>query len=136
MHSELTEPLAKSIHGARYACIFVYQFSRLTHASGRSRKSDVGEAANVYKSLSQVKKYIPKGFERLHRDGGGEYENVDVNEHSETTPHTSQHNPFSERFDRTFLDPAQTSLESTENTLWMMIKNRNLKRTIGRSPLK
>lgn len=90
-----------------------------------------------------MKKYFKNGVERLHTDGGGEYKNVEVNEHSDTTPHTPQHNPFSERFDRTFLDPIRTILEQAglSSRYWeyamdhvVYVKNRVPHRSITCSP--
>lgn len=90
-----------------------------------------------------MKKYFKKGVERFHTDGGGEYENVLVPEHSEKTPHTPQHNPFSERFNRTFFDPIRSILEQAglSSKYWeyaidhvVYIKNRLPNRSIGCSP--
>lgn len=103
------------------------------------------EATEQYKELSHVKKYFPKGVERLHSDGGGEYSKVEVSEHSETTPDTPQHNPFSERFNRTIMDPVRTLLEQAglSGKYWeyatdyvTYIKNRVPNRSIGCSPYK
>ena len=143
VHSDLAGPLPMSMDGALYACTFMDQYSRFTHAAGLRSKSDAVEATESYKVLEHVKKYFPKGVERLHTDGGGEYENADVNEHSETTPHTPQHNPFAERFNRTFLEPIRTMLEQTglSGKYWeyamdhvAYIKNRTPHKALGCSP--
>ena len=58
-------------------------------------------------------KKFPNGVVRLHTDGGGEYNFSDKLEidHTETTPDTFQHNPFSERSNLAILDPVRTLLE-------------------------
>lgn len=143
VHSDLAGPFPVSMDGAQYSCTFLDQYSRFTHVVGIQKKSDAVEASEDYKELSHVKKYFPKGVERIHSDGGGEYKNVDVNEHSETTPHTPQHNPFSERYNRTFADPIRSLLEQSglSSKYWeyaldyvVYVKNRVLNRSIGCSP--
>lgn len=143
VHSDLTGPFPLSLDGAKHACTFMDQFSRFTHSTGLAAKSDALEATEVYKQVSHVQKFFPKGVERLHTDDGGEYKNVDFMKHSETTPHTPQHNPFSEHFNRTFFDPIRTMLEQAglSGKYWeyamdytVYVKNRIYHRAIDCSP--
>lgn len=82
-------------------------------------------------------------MERVHTDGSGEYQQIWVNIHTETTPDTSQHNPFAERINRTLMDPVRVMLEesglsahyweySIEHVAY--IKNRVIHSAIGCSP--
>eukprot|EP00171_Calliarthron_tuberculosum_P000533 IDg533t1 len=100
VHSDLAGKMPTSLHGSQYACTFTDQFSRYSHVTGLKFKSDTVKAVNEYKQLEHVTKYFVNGIERFHTDGGGEYEGIGINAHTITTPHTPQHNPFSERFNR------------------------------------
>ena len=111
VHSDLAGPIHKSIHGRTYFITFVDQHTRYTHVMGLTAKSEASEAFDMYQQSFHVKKYYPKGIERLHSDGGGEYANTSANDASNTTPETPQHNPFAERINRTYLDPIRTLLE-------------------------
>lgn len=110
VHSHSCGKLPASIHGNRYFCTFVDQYSRFTHVATIKEK---GDASNVskYKKLAQVEKYFKNGIKRLHTDGGGEYKLVDVYLHTETTPDTPQHNPFAERINRTLVETVRVMLE-------------------------
>lgn len=63
---------------------------------GLRKKSEKAEVFEQYKAHSLVKKYFENSVERQHSDGGREYVNALVDEHTLTTSETSQHNPFSE----------------------------------------
>ena len=140
VHPDLVGPLPVSLDGAVYVCTFIDRYSRYTHAVGIAKKSDVPEMFEDFKTHEHVKKYFKNGVVRLHTDGGGEYEKVDIELHSETTPHTPQHNPFSERFNRTFLEPIRTMLGQAglSGKYWeyalgqvVYVKNRVFHRSIG-----
>lgn len=101
------------------------------------------EASNNYNSLSFGLGYFKNGIERFHTDDRGEYENVESMEHSETTPHMPQHNPFSERFNWTFFDPVRTISEQAGLSVcyWeyamdhvVYIKNRIAHRSLDCTP--
>eukprot|EP00171_Calliarthron_tuberculosum_P004578 IDg4578t1 len=113
VHSDLAGPMPVSMDGAQYACTFTDQYSRFSYVTGLCNKSDVLEATESYKQLEHVQKYFKKGIERVHTDGGGEYSGINIAGHSTTTPHTPQHNPFSERLNRTWLEPVRTILEQS-----------------------
>ncbi len=111
VHSNLAGPVPKIMEGIEYFCAFTYQKSRFAHVIRLEKKRDAVDAFEYYKDTSRVKKYFPKGSERLQSDGGGEYENVEVQEHSPTTPDIPQHNPYSERVNHTILEPVCVLLE-------------------------
>ena len=113
MHSDVVGPLPVTDDGMRYTVTFQDQFSRLTHVTGLPEKHKAAEAFELYKEDRLVRKYFPKGVERLHTDGGGEYERVSAVDASKTAPNTPQHNPFSERINRTLLDPIRVLLEQS-----------------------
>lgn len=84
-----------------------------------------------------------KSVQALHTDGGGEYHNVNIIEHTETCPDTSQHNPFSERTNQTLVEPRRVLLEQAglSAKYWeasieyvAYVKNRLPHSTIGCSP--
>lgn len=89
-------------------------------------KSDTLRVTEAYKETALVKKYLHNGVERLHSDGGMEYEGVDVSEHSTTTPGTPQHNPFAERVKRRSWNlfglcwSSLVSVQGTGNMRWSM----------------
>lgn len=87
VHSDLAGPLPTSTNGCKYFCTFTDQFSRFSHVAGIRKKSDVAELYEEYKALSHVKKFFPRRIERLHSDGGGEYENLKAEEATKSTPH-------------------------------------------------
>eukprot|EP00171_Calliarthron_tuberculosum_P022539 IDg22539t1 len=143
VHSDLAGPLPISLDGAVYACTFTDQFSRFSHVAGLKTKSDTFDAIEQYKTLSHVTKYYPNGVQRLHTDGGGEYSGTTVQEHTTTTPHTPEHNPFSERYNRTFLESVRVMLEQAglDAKYWeyaldhaVYIKNRVLHSAIKCTP--
>lgn len=114
VHSDLCGKQATSIDESKYFCNFVDQFSRFTHVAGIKSKNQTAELFESYKNISFVKKYFRNGVERLHTDGGTEYNLVNVDLHSVTTPHNPQPNPFSERINRTFMEPTRTILNEAE----------------------
>ena len=143
VHFDLAGPLSASMDGAQYVYTFTDQFSRFTHVIGLRKKSDTVAATEEYKKQSHVTKYFKKGVERLHSDGGGEYEGVSVPEHTTTTPHTPQHNPFAERVNRTLFEPVRVLLEQAglSARYWeyaidyvSYIKNRFPHASVGKSP--
>lgn len=88
-HSNLAERLPNGMDGVVYSFTFLDHHSRFKHSPDILLKSDSVQASDQYNSLPHEQKYFPKGIELLHGDGDGEYSNVDVKEHSETTPHTT-----------------------------------------------
>lgn len=56
-------------------------------------------------------KYFPRGVQGLHIDGGEEYKNGTIVNHSETCPDTPQHNPCYVRTNRTLVEPTRVLLE-------------------------
>lgn len=114
VHTDLMGPLPPAMNGTKYVCTFTDQYSRYSHVVGLQSKDEAVQAIEEYKQLGHVKKYFKNGIvERLHTDGGREFSTADVAEHSITTPHTPQHNPFSERLNRTFMDPVRVMLEQS-----------------------
>lgn len=111
VHSDLAGPLPKSHDGRRYFITFVDQFTRYSHVMGLTAKNEAVEAVKLYKETTHVKRYFKRGITQLHSDGGGEYFNADIEEKTQTTPDTPQHNPFAERLNRTYMDPVRTLLE-------------------------
>jgi transposase InsO family protein len=112
VHSDVVGPLPTSTTGAKWLCTFIDQASRYTNIACLVSKADVSKAHDAYSS-SQTAAMFPSGIQRLHTDRGGEYEPVVVHEHTTTTPHTPQHNPFAERANRTIFEPVRTLLEET-----------------------
>eukprot|EP00171_Calliarthron_tuberculosum_P019463 IDg19463t1 len=114
VHTDLMGPLPPAMNGTKYVCTFTDQYSRYSHVVGLHSKGEAMQAIEEYKQLIYVKKYFKNGaVERLHTDGGREFSTAEVAEHSITTPHTPQHNPFSERLNRTFMDPVRVMLEQS-----------------------
>eukprot|EP00171_Calliarthron_tuberculosum_P001098 IDg1098t1 len=111
VHSDLAGPMPISIHGSKYACTFTDQYTRFTHMAGIRSKDQTARAVEDYKELTHVKRYFKNGIERLHSDGGLEYSNINVPKHTRTTPYTPEHNPFSEKMNRTLLEPVRSLLE-------------------------
>lgn len=79
----------------------------------------------------------------MHTGGGGEYFKAKIDNHTTTTPKTPEHNPFSERFNCTWLDPARFVLQHSnlppKYWEWAMmfivyVKNRLPHASIGCSP--
>lgn len=64
VHSDLAGTFPVSMDDAIYSCTFLDQFSRYTHVTGLHQKSDAVEAMDMYKDLSHLKKYFPKGVAR------------------------------------------------------------------------
>lgn len=96
-----------NMDGANYVSTFMDHFSRYTHVAGINCKGDTVEVSEDYTRLAHVKKYFPMGVKRLHTECGGEYENIQFNEHYETTPNAPQH----ERFNCTLLVSVKNMLE-------------------------
>lgn len=91
-----------------------------------------------------MKKHFDHGVQRLHSDGGGEYDGAQISEHSTTTPDAPQHNPFAERVNQTFLDPVRAMLEQSglSAKYWeyaiayaVYIRNRMLHSALKMSPM-
>ena len=144
VHSDVVGPLPVSTEGSRYIVTLQDQYSRLLHVTGVSTKAEAATVVERYKSDPLVVKHFRKGVERLHTDGGGEYENVDVIDPTKTTPHTPEHNPFSERINRTILEPIRVLLEQSglSEKYWEFalmhvayIKNRVPHSALGCSPI-
>lgn len=85
-HSDLAGKQPKSINGRSYLITFVDQYSRFCHVMGLRAKREAPEAFDLYKRDSVALNYFPYGFQRLHSDGGGEYDKVENVESSWTTP--------------------------------------------------
>lgn len=111
VHSDLCGPLPKSLDGRKYFVTFMDQNTRFTHVMGLTAKSEVEEAYELYSRTPIVEKYFKQGIERLHSDGGGEYQPMSNENSTLTTPDTPQHNPFAERVNRTFMEPVRVILE-------------------------
>lgn len=111
VHSDIAGKLPTSIEGNEYFCVFVDPFSRIVHVKGLPSKDKTQEAFELYKTDSLMQKYFKNGVERFHSDGGGEFFEIDISNKTAKTPHTPQHNPFSERTNRTILDPVRVLLE-------------------------
>lgn len=111
VHSDLSGKLPRSINGKRYYCSFTDQYTRYINVAGIKFKSETAELFESYRNQPHVTTYFPSGVQALHTDGGGEYKNVKIINHSETCPDTPQHNPFSERVNRTLVEPARVLLE-------------------------
>lgn len=97
--------------GAICACKFIDRYYRFAHVAGLNSKAYAVYATKSYKDLKHVQKYFQKEVERLHTDGRGEFENMNVHEHSETTPYTPQQNAFAERLNRTILERLSIMLD-------------------------
>lgn len=79
------------------------------------KKSDTSAVFEQYMKLEHVtKNFNNRRMGRLYTDEGGEYRNVDVGNQTQTTPKTPQHNPFSERINRTLAEPVRVILEEAE----------------------
>lgn len=113
VHSDLAGKLPKSIDGREYIITFVDQYSRFTQAFGLSTKANAPAALEIFKNSGVVRRYFQNGIQRLHTDGGGEYERMEVEEATTTTADTPQHNPFAERINRTLLEPIRVILEQS-----------------------
>ena len=113
VHSDLAGPIPKSLDGRQYFITFVDQHTRFTHVMGLTAKCEAQEAFDFYQEAPLVNKHFPKGVERIHADGGGEYASFKAKEMSTTCPDTPQHNPFAERVNRSFLDPVRVLLEES-----------------------
>ena len=113
VYSDVCGKCPKSGSGLRYFVSFMDHYTRFIHVATLRRKSEVEYAFEKYKKEPFVLKHFPRGVQRLHSDGGGEYENVEVSEPSNTAPYTPQHNPFAERINRTLLDPVRILLEQS-----------------------
>jgi len=145
VHADLDGPLPASHDGHKYLCSFVDQSSRYIMIATFCAKSDAENAFEMYKA-STVVKCFPKGIQRLHTDGGGEFvfaDNQNSMEHTSTTTNTPQHNPFAERVNRTIFDPVRTLLEESglSKKYWdhaaqhvAYVKNRLHTKTIKKSP--
>lgn len=144
VHSDLMGPIPTAMNGTKYVCTFTDQYSRYCHVVGLRSKDEAEQAIQEYKQLAHVTKYFKNGaVERLHTDGGLEFSNADVPEHSTTTPHTPQHNPFSERLNRSLMDPVRVMLEQSglSAKYWdycldysVYVKNRTVHSSIKCSP--
>lgn len=55
--------------------------------------------------------YFKICVERLHTDGGGEYNNAKVGQHTPALPDTSPHDPWAERINRTPTRPLRVTYE-------------------------
>eukprot|EP00171_Calliarthron_tuberculosum_P011063 IDg11063t1 len=111
VHTDLSGPLPLSTMQSRYLCTFIDQATRHMMVVGLHRKSNAATAFEMYWCGGIVKDY-PKGVQRLHSDGSGEFEfAADGVEHTWTTRDTPQHNPFAERASRTIFDPVRTLQE-------------------------
>ena len=113
VHSDISGPHPLSLDDRKYFVTFMDQHTRFVHVMGLEAKSEVAESFELYKKCGFVKKYFPRGVQRLHSDGGGEYLKVNVPESSMTTPATPQHNPFAERVNLTLMDPVRVMLEQS-----------------------
>lgn len=111
VHSDLCGKLPAIIHGNKYFCTFIDQFSRYTHVAAIKIKGETRIFVKENKKLIHVQKYFKNGVERLHTDGGGAYKLVDAVLHTETTPDTTQHNPYAERINRELVEPVRVRLE-------------------------
>lgn len=113
VYSDLAGKMPTNTYGYKYFISFIDHFTRFTHVTAIKRKSNTNSAFEQYKKETHVLKYFKNGADRLHSDGGGEYENSE-NEHPSTnTPYTPEHNLFTERTNRTFLDPVRVLLEES-----------------------
>jgi len=144
IHSDLDGPLPSGTYGSKYLCTFIDQATRhMTIATFRN-KSDAAQATKMYVK-SEIAKHFPRGVQRFHTDGGGEFEFADLEsfEHTITTPSTPQHNPFAERANRTIFDPVRTLLEESglSRKYWELaathvayVKNRLYCKVLKKSP--
>lgn len=143
IHSDLAGPLPLSIQGSKYMCTFMDQKTRWISTAGLKHKSDCQDAFEMYRNTKVVKSF--KRIQEVHTDGGGEYEFLEDENivHSTTTPHTPEHNAFSERLNRTLFEPARVLLEQSglSRKYWeyavhhvAYIKNRVYHQSIEKSP--
>ena len=131
--SDVCGKFPRSNSGLKYFITFLDRYSRLMCVAAVKHKSDAEDAVEEYKRNSYVLKHFPKGVQRIHSDGGGEYFNINLSDPTTTTPYTPQHNPFEERIRLTILDPIRVVLEQVrlsahywDRALWYVayMKNR------------
>ena len=110
-----------------------------------SRRSPILKRLTVSMANLQLRRQFPKGVQRVHTDGGGEFCFADDGSplHTITAPDTPQHNPFSERANRTIFDPVRVLLEESglsakywEYAAYQVayVKNRLHNKAVGCSP--
>ena len=93
-------------------CTFLDQFSRYLTIATIARKSHTSDIDEEY-SNSHITKWFKKGITKLHTDGGGEYETINMCLycHSTTAPYTPEQKAFAERVNRTIWDPVRIILQ-------------------------
>ena len=79
VHSDVATSLPVSVDGNTCMCTFQDQHTRFVTATAIKSKGEVSKATKDYENRLIVQKYFKsEKIERLHSDGGGEYESDPV----------------------------------------------------------
>lgn len=117
VHSDLCGPMENpSIGGARFALIFVDDYSRMTHTYFLKSKIEVFDTFEKYKQL--VENQLNRRIKVFRSDNGTEFVNTRMNSlftkcgivHQKSTPYTPQQNGLAERTIRTITEKARCLL--------------------------
>ena len=129
IHTDLNGPMeVKSIGGARYAMVFVDDFTRVAWLYLLADKTETVTAVKRF-AVDAVTMGVPFGKgSTLHGDNGTEYRNGKLDQwcldngvrQTSCPPHTQALNGVAERFWRTIVDMARTMLLATQQPkkLW------------------
>lgn len=117
VHSDLCGPMENtSMGGAKFALIFVDDYSRMTHTYFLKTKCEVFETFVKYKQL--VENQLNCRIKKFRSDNGTEFVNTQFNSlfskcgivHQKSTPYSPQQNGLAERTIRTITEKARCLL--------------------------